>query len=337
MDDLRWILLAIALLVIAAIFFLSRSRKKDSNTFTADTTDEMPSFSAEQSTESDWVDSVGPVRVVTGDSSRVHSRDNARADLSAIQNESITARLVDIDEAELKAKSEPGSKQENGAQKDILSEVEPEALKKSSTDNQPVTDKQLENNSVTGKSAINESIATYQSVLPETHKPPAVTAEAPPVSVAEDETPAQDDVIAVYVLATSEMPVMKGDKILSASYSLHLEHGDMKIFHFSDEVTVNGVTKNEIQFSMANLHEPGWFDIENINQLETRGLSFFMQVGLVENPAAVLDEMFICAHKMSTMLGARLCNAQRKPLDEAYTKHLRNKVKRLMELKAGNT
>jgi cell division protein ZipA len=154
--------------------------------------------------------------------------------------------------------------------------------------------------------------------------------EVPPADSAPAEEPdvAIDDVISVYVLAHPEETI-KGEKILSASYALHLDFGDMKIFHRHSETPAR-----EIQFSMASIQEPGWFEIDSMNDMQTMGVSFFMQVNLVNHASAVLDEMLICAHSLSTMLGATLCNAQRKPLDEASTIELREKVKRLEKIKS---
>ncbi len=145
---------------------------------------------------------------------------------------------------------------------------------------------------------------------------------------AEESDVAIDDVISVYVLAKADVPI-KGEKILGASYALHLDYGDMKIFHRHSQTQ-----SRDIEFSMANTQQPGWFEIDDMNEMQTTGLSFFMQVNLVEKPSAVLDEMLICAHSLSTLLGATLCNAQRQPLDEASTIELRKKVKRLEVIKS---
>ena len=157
--------------------------------------------------------------------------------------------------------------------------------------------------------------------------------------VAEHPEPAIDDVIAVFVLVSPDEEAIKGEKILSASFALDLKYGDMKIFHrYIDSSLINEEdiesSHKDILFSMANLMEPGWFNFDAMHEMETSGISFFMQANLVENPSALLDDMLICAHRMSTMIGAQLSNAQRKPLDEAHTNELREKVKKLVELKA---
>ncbi|VAW70979.1 hypothetical protein MNBD_GAMMA10-2048 [hydrothermal vent metagenome] len=333
MDDLRWILSGVAVAIIAVIFFLTRTRKKEKASLSANAADDVPSFSANAdspppSAESywgemtakenasapggdGWVDSVGPVRVIS-------ERD--QQNLVEIENEQRSAQAVDpVGLSQVEAEPEMG--EHRVVEEKISTGIPAQLTPAESFSDSP------EAIEAVGPSVQSGEQGVYNTVAAE----PLSDAPDETDNSNNDETAPVDDVIAVYVLGSSEEPVLKGDKILSASYSLHLEHGDMKIFHRTGEITTHGVVKEEIQFSMANMLAPGWFDIENMNQLETRGLSFFMQVNLVKNPSAVLDEMLICAHKMSAMLGANLCSAQRQLLDEAYTTHLRNKVKRLMK------
>jgi len=66
MDYLRWILLAVGIVIIVAVYFWSRSRKTNRDYSPLDAANEVPSFSAKEST-SEWVEGVGPVRVVSKD------------------------------------------------------------------------------------------------------------------------------------------------------------------------------------------------------------------------------------------------------------------------------
>lgn len=269
MDELRWILLAVAVIIVAAVYFFSRARKKDSCNSPLDAANDIPSFSADEDLDNEWMDGVGPVRVVSS------------SEPEELDQQDIPETLI----TETKAEQE--------RPEEVISDQPEEAAAEAEPEPEPVIE-----------SPVNK----------EPEKPAAE---------------AIDDVVSVFVLATQDEPVIKGEKILSASYAQHLEHGEMKIFHRHAETD-----DREIQFSMANMLEPGWFDVGEMHQMETRGLSFFMQVNLVKNPSRALDDMLICAHSMATMLGAQLCNAQRKPLDEAYTNSLRDKVKRLAEIKA---
>ena len=334
MDGLRWILLGVAVVIVGAVFFLSRNKRKEKTTLMRDAADEIPSFSAndrlegehnENSHSNSWLDGVGPVRVVSEVEQQSFFDEND--DWSDAQTNE-----AEVADTEFKSEIEHHSEVSSAKlpSEDLPEEKLPE--EKQPEEQQPEAANAQE--SLAEQSEVVVASHPQEKTSPET-KETTTDLETPDSvedeSDADKDAQAEDDVIAVYVLASKEEPVIKGDKILSASYALDLQHGDMKIFHRIEEVSVGGVVKDEIQFSMANLHEPGWFEIEDMNQLETSGLSFFMQVNLVKNPAAVLDEMLICAHKMSAMLGAKLCSAQRQLLDEAYTIHLRNKVKRLVK------
>ena len=288
MDNLRWILLAIAIVIIIAVYFFSRTRKKDQSYSPLDAVNEVPSFTANEVTEkSEWMDGVGPVRVV---SSLGDNLDDVLVD----------EVNVALHEDKVNTREETGR----------------------------VIDSQEKNDS---------DFTPQHQVEHQVEHQPEIEAEPEPESVTEDvDVPAEepektdsfiDDVISVYVLAKSNQAI-QGEKVLSASYALHLEFGDMKIFHRHSHSS-----QKDIQFSMANIKQPGWFEIDKMHELETPGVSFFMQVNLVDNASDVLDEMLICAHSLSVMLDATLCNAQRKPLDETYTNEKRKKVSHLEAIK----
>jgi len=265
-DYLRWILLGAAIVIVFAVYYFGRSRKKDQNYSPLDAANDMPSFAAKEGAGDDeWMHGVGPVRVVADSDNRLDDISNeVRSDDSDLQISNLETSVSDP-----------------------TSEIEPQTVPEIVSEN---IDKQ--------------------------------------VAEAKEKDVAIDDVISVYVLAQPDEAI-KGEKILSASYALKLDFGDMKIFHRHSQTS-----SREIEFSMANIQQPGWFEIDKMHEMETPGVSFFMQVNLVEKPSTVLDEMLICAHNLSTMLGATLCNAQRKPLDEVYTIELRKKVKYLETIKA---
>lgn len=318
MDALRWILLGIAVVIIVAIYFFSRTRTKESLQSPLDAANDVPSFSADKRPNNEWVDGVGPVRVLEQDEETHQNIKKLPDDLNGSQapdwdslyekplEENKTSTFdehqgsPDRDEHPLSDAENFSSNVSSDTKKSSPVEAEPE---------QVIEPAQLET----------DNVSEHENIVSDAGLSPA----------AEVDGAAIDDVISVYVLASDEAPVITGDKILSASYALNLEHGEMNIFHRHSDTHAH-----DILFSMANILNPGWFELDKMNELETRGMSFFMQVNLVDHPARVLDDMLICAHQMSTMLGGVLCNAQRKPLDEAYTKTLREKVKHLEKIKA---
>lgn len=300
MDQFRWILLGAAIILVIGIYLFGRQRKKSHTRLPLEAANQAPSFSADDGQDDAWMDGVGPVRVVPNSDREI---------IEQFQQEIAEPSVLD--------RNNPFAG-ENDADADTHDADE--LMQHDGRDDVEIPDESLR-------------AATESSAQPAAESKPSAdhsdhneTQKA--TSHTSSQQPPVDDVIAVFVMAEKEQPPIKGEQILSASYALKLQHGDMKIFHRHSE------TDNSVLFSMANVFDPGWFELDQINQLETHGITFFMQVNRLDEPADVLDEMLICAHRMSTMLGASLCNAHRQPLDEAFTRELREKVQRLIELKA---
>ncbi|MCW8923271.1 MAG: hypothetical protein OQK69_06530 [Gammaproteobacteria bacterium] len=126
------------------------------------------------------------------------------------------------------------------------------------------------------------------------------------------------DIVVLYILAKPSN-LLSGDKINSAAQANGLSFGQMNIFHRldADEKTV---------FSLANMVEPGNFDPDSIHEMTTTGLTVFMQLSDLSNPADDFDEMLRCSYHISEMLGATLCNQYRQPITQADAEYYRNLI-----------
>jgi len=307
MSYLRWILLGVAIIVVAGVYFFSRARKKTQPSSQLNAADKVPSFSAKEvATGNEWMNGVGPVRIVSEPEKNpqvdsIQANGPAEVTVKNIQQENYQEPVQNT-QVDTESEPQPENSHQHGLQEteQVESEkVEPRLIEPEPEQNNSEQELDRKKQQVSNREAADK-----------------------------DPEAAIDDVVSVYVLAKVEEKI-KGEKILSASYALHLDYGEMKIFHRHSQTP-----QSTIEFSMANIETPGWFDMDKINDMQTSGVSFFMQANLVDNPSAVLDEMLICAHNLSTMLGAMLCNGQRKILDEASTIELREKVKRLEKIKA---
>lgn len=82
----------------------------------------------------------------------------------------------------------------------------------------------------------------------------------------------EKEIIVIYI--TSKSPsVFNGGEILHVLESSNMQFGEMGIFHHY------GPDKNHSSralFSLANIHEPGTFDVENMDTFSTDGLAMFM-------------------------------------------------------------
>lgn len=269
MEYLRWILLAIAVVIVIGVYLWSRSRKQRTGSYSSPYADkDLPSISAGKGAGNEWVDGVGPVRVRRTDN--------------------------DVDEvlASIKEDAHPSSK---------LARMRREAMLRNVAKNEPAK-------------------TDHASSKPDQADTIADESSRPATGVSRK---AEDDLIALYLVAPRGEQI-KGEQILSSTYAVNLEYGDKNIFHRND---IDG----SVMFSMASMQEPGYFDIDNMHQMKTRGITLFTQLSYCSRPVKALDEMLVAAHSLASMLGVQVCNADRKLLDENYTLGLRAKAKQFAD------
>lgn len=91
------------------------------------------------------------------------------------------------------------------------------------------------------------------------------------------------------------------DRVILALRSAGLRHGRYGIFHMlADEST------EEPMFSVANLTEPGSFDLSNLSDSTIPGMSFFMVLPGKGDPVARFDRMVDTARALARDLDAEL-------------------------------
>lgn len=120
-----------------------------------------------------------------------------------------------------------------------------------------------------------------------------------------------DDFIVLTVMADSGKKFV-GFELLQALLKAGLKHGDMKIFHRHRDLD----NKSPVYFSVASVTQPGYFDIQHMPECETRGLSLFMSVPDVDDPADVFEIMFAAATQLANRLGGKVCDRYRRPLTD---------------------
>ncbi len=169
------------------------------------------------------------------------------------------------------------------------------------------------------------SMAAEPAGAPEAARPaepaPPPEPQPQPRHTAAASVPATEEkIIVIYLQASPDAP-FRGPDIVAAAQAADLEHGDMRIFH---RLQPGGDPRPV--FSMANIVEPGWFDLEAMDAFESPGLALFLQLpGPLEGPLA-LDAMLASAQIMQRQLGGELRDAQRSVLTKQTMAHLREDV-----------
>jgi len=115
----------------------------------------------------------------------------------------------------------------------------------------------------------------------------------------------------------------KGKELIEAAEDAGLQYGAWNIFHYHihDE---DGQTKPV--FSMANITEPGFFDISKITSFSTKGVTLFMQL---PGPLAAMDafdEMLSAGNTMAERLDGVLIGEQHKELTPDDIQHLKERI-----------
>jgi len=128
-----------------------------------------------------------------------------------------------------------------------------------------------------------------------------------------------DELIVINVVAPREQP-FTGVRLLEALRSNGLRYGEMNIFHRIDPDT-------RVQhYSVANIIEPGTFDMAAVEDFRTPGLCFFMRLPGPENPVEAFEDMHQVARDVAQRLGGELKDERRSILTGQMVEHYRHRV-----------
>lgn len=130
------------------------------------------------------------------------------------------------------------------------------------------------------------------------------------------------EVLILYVLLP-EQQELKGQELLSALTMLGFKYGEMDIFHRHQDSAGNG----EVLFSLANMFNPGTFDIDNMDKLSTRGLSLFMTLPGPGEPLQNFNVMHNAAKKLAEEFGGQVLDGQRSVLTVQTVRHYVERIR----------
>ncbi len=189
------------------------------------------------------------------------------------------------------------------------------------------------------KSAVDSRPAAKSKSRPEPASPPQhkqktaaklkpeAAAQKPAVEQASgDEKPVKEIVI-VNARATSELG-FNGADLLQILLACDMRFGKHKIFHRHEHKNGTGA----IQFSMANAVEPGVFDLNNIEEFHTSGVTFFLSLPGPEDPIKAFDYMVETANCLANNLGGELRDADKCSMTAQTLEHHRQRVQEFERL-----
>ena len=138
-----------------------------------------------------------------------------------------------------------------------------------------------------------------------------------------DKEPITRDVFIFNVVAR-EGTTVRGHELLQFFLTAGFRFGDMSIFHRHENSDGTG----PILFSIANMMQPGTFDLDKMEQFSSQGVSFFLSAPNEDiNIKKAFDMMLLAVEQMAEEFDCVVLNEQRTPLTE---QEFRNYHQRLL-------
>jgi len=117
----------------------------------------------------------------------------------------------------------------------------------------------------------------------------------------------------------------RGDDILHILLACDLRFGDMNFFHRHEFEAGRGA----IQFSVANMMQPGVFDIDHMGDFNTPGLVFFLTLPGPEDMIKAFDYMLETAQAVARNLDGDVLDESRSVLSKQSLEHCRQQIRDL--------
>ncbi len=139
------------------------------------------------------------------------------------------------------------------------------------------------------------------------------------------------EVLVVNVMSR-EGELFSGAELLQVMITAGLKHGEMNIFHKHLDNDVH----SPVVFSVANILNPGTFDLDNMDAMATRGVSLFLAMPAVISNRDAFEDMLRTAQQIRAALDGELRDDHRSVMTAQTVEHYRQRIQdyELRRLKA---
>ena len=120
-----------------------------------------------------------------------------------------------------------------------------------------------------------------------------------------------------------ESQQMSGAALLPTLLTLGMKYGDMNIFHRHEDNAGNG----KVTFSLANIMNPGTFDLDNMESFSTQGISLFMTLPNVGDASVVFNQMLNAAKQLALEFNGQLLDDKRSVMTKQTEQHYTGKIR----------
>ena len=161
------------------------------------------------------------------------------------------------------------------------------------------------------------------------------TPSSRPSEVRKQAPVAQPAEVLVCNVMASEGSELHGDDLLEALITGGLEFGEMNIFH----KRFRGTTNDMVIFSVANILNPGTFDLNAMTEFRTVGVSLFLALPSPINNMEAFEQMLDVAIQLKESLDGELKDDHRNVMTAQTIEHYRQRIRdfELRQLRAAGS
>lgn len=117
-----------------------------------------------------------------------------------------------------------------------------------------------------------------------------------------------------------------GSDIIQVLVACNLRYGEKQILHrFADP----SATQGPIEFSVANMVEPGTFDLDHLSDFTSPGVTFFMALPGAPDPIKSFNAMVETASYMAQTLGGEVLDEEHSSATQQVINHYRDRIRTL--------
>lgn len=151
--------------------------------------------------------------------------------------------------------------------------------------------------------------------------------DMPSISATDDKVtekaPEIEPQVIVLSVVMPEGQVMSGAALLPTLLTLGLRYGEMNIFHRHQDNAGNG----QVTFSLANMMNPGTFNLDDIENFSTQGITLFMTLPNTGDAFEVFEQMLNAAKQLAVEFKGQLLDDKRSVMTKQTEQHYIGKIR----------
>ena len=120
-----------------------------------------------------------------------------------------------------------------------------------------------------------------------------------------------------------ENHMISGAALLPTLLTLGMKYGEMDIFHRHQDNAGNG----KVTFSLANMMNPGTFDLDTMESFATRGVSLFMTLPNASDAFIVFEQMLNAAKQLAKEFNGQVLDDKRSVMTKQTEQHYVSRIR----------